>query len=129
VTRLAAALGIVTVFAGIALATMPMPVLEFGRSILSPSVMYGAALFRVLFGVVLLVAAPMSRSPALLRTFGVVLIIAGVAAAILNVGQAQVIFDWLLAQGPLFTRVWASMVAMIGAAVVYAAISPHEVAT
>jgi membrane protein HdeD len=129
VTRLAVALGIFTVVAGIALVTMPLPVLEFGRSILSPSVMYGAALFRILFGFVLLAAAPMSRFPTLLRTFGAVLIIAGIAAALLDVGQAQSIIDWMLGQGALFTRLWASVVAVIGAAVVYATISPHRAAT
>jgi hypothetical protein len=125
---LAIALGSLLALAGVLLVATPSAVLEFGRSILSPSVLYIAAVVRIIFGAVLLWVAPVSRAPKTLRVLGAVLIIAGAVTPFVGVERSRVVFDWMQAQGPLFTRTWASVAAVLGILIVYAIIAPRKFA-
>jgi hypothetical protein len=126
---LAAALGLLLAVAGVLLVAAPTDLLEFGRSILSPSVLYVAAAIRIIFGGVLLWVAPVSRAPTALRVLGAVLVVAGVATPFVGVELSRVVFDWMLAQGSLFTRAWASAAIVLGVLIVYAVIAPRKFAT
>jgi hypothetical protein len=121
-------LGVVLAVVGVLLVVAPSEVLEFGRSMLSPSVLYIAAVVRIIFGGVLLWVASVSRAPTVLRVLGGVLVIAGVATPFVGVELARVVFDWMLAQGSLFTRAWASAVIALGLLIVYAVITPRNFA-
>jgi hypothetical protein len=126
VKLLAVVFGLLLGAAGVLLVIAPADVLEFGRSILSPVVLYIAAAVRILFGVVLLWVAPASRAATVLRVLGVFLVIAGVATPFVGVELARLVFDWMLAQGPLFTRAWASAAVVIGVIIIYAVIAPRK---
>lgn len=56
------------------------------RFIQTPPVMYVAAALRVVFGVVLVCAAPGSRAPRFLRGFGFIIVIGGLLTPFVGVG-------------------------------------------
>jgi len=124
----AVALGVLLALAGVLLVAAPSAVLEYGRSILSPSVLDIAAAVRIIFGSVLLWVAPASRAPTVLRILGVVLVVAGVVTPFVGVELSRVVFDWMLAQGPFFTRAWASAAIVLGVLIVYVVIAPRKFA-
>jgi hypothetical protein len=128
VKLLAMSLGVLLTVVGVLLVAAPSDVLEFGRSILSPSVLYIAAAIRIIFGGVLLWVAPVSRAPTVLRVLGAVFVVAGVATPFVGVKLSRVVFDWMLAQGPLFTRAWASAAIVLGVLIVYAVNTPRKFA-
>ena len=118
--QLVSILGFAVAIAGACLAAAPMAGLGLGRSVVSPNVMYVAGALRVAFGALLVYVASKSRTPVLMRAIGGIFIVAGLGALFLTVDQARTIFDWLIAQGPWFTRAWASAVAALGICVVFA---------
>jgi hypothetical protein len=128
VKLLAVALGVLLAVVGMLLVAAPFAALEFGRSILSPAVLYIAAAVRIIFGGVLLWVAPASRAPTVLRVLGVMLVVAGVATPFVGVELSRVVFDWMLAQGSLFTRAWASAAIALGVLIVYVVSTPRKFA-
>src|SRR5258706_5661114 len=108
------------------LVAAPVVVLEFGRSLLSPNILYAAAAVRVLFGAVLLWVAPASHAPKSLRALGALLVIAGVLTPLVGVERSGALLDWLVAQGPWFTRAWAGAAVVLCAFFAYAVILPRQ---
>ena len=123
---LAIILGLLLAGMGAILVAAPTAILEFGRSLLAPSVMYIAGAVRIAFGAALLWVAPGSRAPKTLRVLGAVLVIAGIITPFVGVERSQMIFDWMLAQGPWFTRAWACAAIVFGVLIVYALIAPRK---
>jgi uncharacterized membrane protein len=125
---IAATLGLLVAVMGLILVVAPSTVLEFGRSILDPMVIYAAAAVRVIFGAILVIVAPTSRAPKTLRVLGAILVIAGILTPVVGVDRSRDVFDWMLAQGSLFTRAWAAAAAGFGFFIAYANItSPKSV--
>jgi hypothetical protein len=93
-----------------------------------PPVIYVAAVFRVLFGIVFLLAAPGSRAPKSLRVLGALILVVGLFTPFVGIQFAQ----WVLAAwsegGPSLVRTWAGAVLLVGAFVVYANIPSHSAA-
>ena len=117
-------LGLLIAVIGLMLVAAPVVVLEFGRSLLSPNILYAAAAVRVLFGAVLLWVAPASHAPKSLRALGALLVIAGVLTPVVDVERSGALLDWLVAQG--FTRAWAGAAVVLGVFIAYAVISPRK---
>jgi len=90
------------------------------RSILTPLGLYLVAALRVAFGVVLVLVAPSSRAPRVLRPLGLVMLVAGLTTPFFGVDRACAMLDWWSARGPAFMRVWAGLAVALGAFVVYA---------
>lgn len=84
-----------------------------------PPVIYVAAVFRVLFGIVLVLAAPASRAPKSLRGLGAWLFLVGLLTPFVGLQFAR----WVLALwsdgGPTLVRAWAGAVLLVGAFIVY----------
>jgi len=114
---------------GLLLVAAPSAVLEFGRSILAPAVIYAAAAVRIIFGVTLVMVAPISRAPKTLRVLGAMLVIAGIITPMVGVERSRDVFVWMLAQGTLFTRAWAAMAVGLGVFIAYAIITSRRSAT
>jgi len=83
-------------------------------------VIYVAAVFRVLFGIVLVLAAPASRAPKSLRALGAWLFLVGLLTPFVGLQFAH----WVLALwsegGSTVVRLWAGVVLLVGAFIVYA---------
>lgn len=117
-----AALGIGVLVAAQGVLGLLLPEVFFGliREIQEPPVIYLAAVVRVMFGVVLVLAAARSRAPMLLRALGILIVIGGLLTPIIGVQIAQVILgSW--SESPTVIRAWAGFALVLGTLIVYAA--------
>jgi len=69
--------------------------------------LYVVAAVRVVLGVLLLIAARSTRTPKTVRVIGVVLLVAGIATALIPAERVQLMKDWWIARGPDTLRVVA----------------------
>ena len=84
-------------------------------SILTPFGLYLVAALRIVFGVVLVLAAPSSRAPKVLRLLGFIMLVAGLTTPFFGVDRARAMLDWWAARGPAFMRLWAGFAVAFGA--------------
>ena len=110
---LVAALGAIGVVA-------PGELRGIARHFQTPSGLYAAAAFRVVLGGALVVAAPTSRLPRAIRTVGIVILVAGLITPFLGLDRFRGILEWLSAQGPTATRIWAGVALAFGCLLIYA---------
>jgi hypothetical protein len=88
--------------------------------VLTPRGLYAIAVLRVGIGLVLMLAAPISRSPKTLRVLGAVAIVAGITTPLFGVGRARAIVDWETTQGTALLRVVAALVVALGGFIAFA---------
>ena len=117
---LALLIGLFLVAIGMCGVAAPHGLLTAVRFVLTPRGLYLVAAVRVVFGVILLLAAPSSRTPRVLRLLGFIMLVAGLTTPFFGVDRARVMLDWWSARGPAFMRVWAGLAVAFGAFVVYA---------
>lgn len=117
---LAMVLGLAIAVVGLLGVAAPSVLLEFGRSLQTTNGLYVVAAIRVVFGAVLLWAAPRSRMPRILRLLGALIIIAGVSTPFLGIERFRAMFDWWSSQGAFFTRAWAVVAIAFGLFIAYA---------
>jgi len=98
----------------------PHGLLTAVRFVLTPLGLYLVAALRVVFGVDLVLAAPSSRVPKVLRLLGFIMLVAGLTTPFFGVDRARAMLDWWAARGPAFMRLWAGFAVAFGALVVYA---------
>ncbi len=98
----------------------PSALLGIVRRFQTPTGVYAAAAIRVVFGVVLLFAAPTSRVPEAVRILAVILIAAGVITPFFGLERFRRLLDWWTALGPGLVRAWAAFAFFFGLVVAYA---------
>jgi len=125
---LALILGIAVATIGAVGVAAPSIVLDFGESLLTPTLLYAVAAARVVFGAALLWVAPASRTPMIIGAIGVLLILAGVLGPFIGIEHSRAMLDWLFTHGPWFTRAWASIAVLLGLFIVYAVSGPRRFA-
>ena len=86
----------------------------------TPPVIYVAAFIRLLFGVVLIVAAPASRLPRSLTVLGVLIALTGVLTPFFGTLYAQMVLRAWAEGGAAVVRIWASLALAVGVFIVYA---------
>lgn len=69
---------------------------------------------RLVIGVVLIMAAPGSRFPKMLRIVGAVLMLAGVSTPLFGIDRTRIVLEWEAAQGPVFMRIVGVLILAIG---------------
>ncbi|HUR19757.1 MAG TPA: hypothetical protein VMZ90_03040 [Vicinamibacterales bacterium] len=89
------------------------------RTMQTPPFLHVAAFIRVLFGVILVLAASGSRAPLVLRCLGSLIVIGGLVTPIFGARIAEVILEWW-AQGTGVVRWWAALSLVLGAFIIYA---------
>lgn len=87
---------------------------------------YVAAALRIGIGVVLVMVAPISRAPRILRVFGIIAVLAGVTTLFLGADRGQAIVEWWSGQGSAFIRLWAMLPLVLGGFLAYAILRPVE---
>lgn len=122
-SRLAAFFGLVIACIGLVGVAVPTALLEISSFALTPAGFYSAAAFRIVVGVVLIVAAAPSRMPGTVRVLGVLIVIAGLATPFVGVDRLRAVVDWWSALGPIYMRAWAALAVALGLFIVYA-VSP-----
>ena len=119
--RLAIFFGCVIAGIGLVGVAAPSVLLEVSSFVLTESGLYAAAAFRIVMGVVLIVAAAPSRMPRTVRVLGVLILIGGIATPFLGVDRVRALVDWGSALGPMYMRAWAGLAVALGLFVIYAA--------
>ena len=76
--------------------------------------LYVIAVARILLGVLLLLAARATRTPKTVRVIGLLILVAGIATALMGVERAKLLGDWLLNRGPDFLRMAACIPLVAG---------------
>ena len=84
----------VIVVVGLVGAFRPDTLVAAGRSMVSPAGVYAATALRIGIGLVLMLAARKSQAPWLLRAFGVVALVAGLATLLSGAEGARARLDW-----------------------------------
>jgi len=82
--------------------------------------LYIAAVFRVVFGVVLIWIAGTSRMPRTLRILGAFIVLAGIITPFVGVERVHAIVEWWSAQDVVFMRTWATVAVIFGIFIIYA---------
>ena len=85
----------------------PGRLVAFGRGIQTPAGLYAAGAFRVLLGLALFFAAPDSRAPDVIRVFGVIIVIGGVATPLIGLERSRKLLEWWAKKGSWFLRFWS----------------------
>jgi hypothetical protein len=115
----AVVIGLLVVAQGIVGLVAPEFFLRLIQLIQTPPIIYFAALVRVTFGIVLVLAAPLSRAPIALRILGGLVAMGGLITPFLGVRLAEVILGWW-SQGSGVVRAWAAGALVLGLFIVYA---------
>ncbi len=105
---------------GAAAVVAPALPLAIAESLLNPVGLYIVAGGRVLIGIIILLAAGISRAPVTLRILGTFIIIAGLATPNFGVERSRALFEWWVGQGEGFMRATAGIVMLIGVSLIYA---------
>ena len=81
---------------------------------------YVLAVLRVVTGVLLIEAARKSRMPRTLRLIGIAAVLAGLVTPLLGSDPARAVLQGWIGAGPAVTRLWAALMLVTGAVIVYA---------
>lgn len=104
----------------------PDTFLSVAPYILTVKGLYVIAGLRVIFGVVLLIAAAASRLPKTMRVFGSIALVAGLATPWFGVDRARAIFSWSSAHGTGLIRAWGVIALAVGGLIAYAFTTRHR---
>ena len=118
-------IGFLIIAQGIAGLVAPESFLRLIQWVQTPPNIYFAAVVRVAFGIVLIFAAPRSRTPLALRILGGLIALGGLLTPFLGIRLADVILGWW-SQGPGIVRAWAAGALAIGFFIVYATARPAQ---
>lgn len=98
----------------------PESLAALGRHALTPVGLGVVAAIRIGIGVILLLAASISRAPRAVRVIGIIAIIAGVVTPFVGVEASRRLMDWWLAQGFVCVRLLAGIAVVLGGFLMYA---------
>jgi hypothetical protein len=116
-------IGVFVLVVGLIGVTAPSALLKVADYATTPIGLYAAAAVRIGIGSVLLLVAPTTRAPKLMRVFGAIAIGAGVVTALVGVDRARAILAWETAQGPTLIRLSAVLALLFGGYLVFAVTS------
>jgi hypothetical protein len=98
----------------------PAALMRFVATWQSPPRLYVAALMRLLFGIVLIVAAPSCRASGIVRAIGILAVIAVIVFFLLGTERSRSIIRWWSNRSTWFTRLWAAIAMGFGVFLIYA---------
>jgi hypothetical protein len=119
-TAIALAFSLLVAAVGVLGLVSPSRIRIIQRYFERPAGLYVAAAVRLAMGAAVLLAAPASRAPAVLRIVGVVIIVAGVITAFLGRDRFRGLVAWWSARGSAFVRAWAAVALAFGLLLAYA---------
>jgi hypothetical protein len=117
---LARSVAFLAVSVGILGLIAPDRLLALGTAMTTPTGLYAAAALRLFVGLALLIAASASRMPRTLRVIGVLAMIGGILTPLFGVDRSTAVVNWWTSQGPVLVRVPATVLALVGAFLMYA---------
>jgi hypothetical protein len=121
--NLAFVMGLLILAVGVVGITVPAALVWIAQHVMTSEAFYVIGAIRIVFGLVLISAASASRAPRTLRILGIVIVIAGITAALMGLvamDRARAIIDWWLQQGSGAFRLAAVFALALGGFVAYA---------
>ncbi len=112
-------IGILVVALGIFGLVLPDYFVRLVHLFQAPPIIYVAAIVRITFGIVLVLAAPASRATIALRILGIVIVVGGALTPFIGVRLADLILGWW-SWGPGIVRAWAAAALLLGVFIIYA---------
>jgi len=88
--------------------------MELAKFTLTPGGIYAAAIARIVLGVLLFAAAKATRTPKTIRVIAVIILVAGVATALISIERGQMLRDWWLGLGADTFRIAACVPVAVG---------------
>lgn len=120
-TLIIPAIGFLICIASLFAAVSPRTLLELmGMLKVSTSLRMMAVAGRIIIGVLVVLAAPLTDYPGAIEFIGVLLVLSGVILLFLNNSMLQAMVDWALKLEPLAIRIGAFCGLLLGCFVVYA---------
>jgi hypothetical protein len=116
-------IGVFVLIVGLIGVTVPSALLKAADYATTSIGLYAAAAFRIGMGIVLILVAPTTRAPKLIRALGAFAVAAGVITAFVGVDRARAILAWETAQGPILIRLSAVLALVFGGLIVFAVTS------
>lgn len=116
----ALAIGFFMILQGLFGLSMPHPFVGLLGAFQVPPVLYIAAAVRLSVGIILVLAAPVSRAPIGLRVVGWLVFAGGVLTPIIGHAFADAMLGWWKAGGHGVVRAFAGMALLLGSFIVYA---------
>jgi hypothetical protein len=98
----------------------PSSLVWLAHRALAPAALYAVAGIRVAFGIILISAAPASRTPRTLRALAAIPLLAAAATPIVGVERAPAIIEWWTQQGLGVVRLTGVPLLAFGGFVAYA---------
>ena len=112
-------IGALVVLAGAMCIVTPGVPLSLGHWVVTPVGLNVVAALRIVLGLLLVLAAPSSRAPMVLRVVGALVMLAGLATPWFGVERSRAVLDWASAE-PVIMRLIGCLVVLIGGFLVYA---------
>ena len=82
--------------------------------------LWAGAAIRLIFGLALWFAAPLSRIPTTLQVVGVIFVVGGMALPFIGLARFKSMVAWWLKKPPSFTRIWSVATLALGVFFVWA---------
>jgi hypothetical protein len=120
VAAVAFAIGVLIAAEGAIGLAVPEAFVRIVRAFREPPVLYVASVIRIMIGIVLVMAAPRSRAPRVLRVLGVVVTVGGVLTPFIGGRLADVFLNWWTTGGTGEVRIFATLALVVGVVIVYA---------
>jgi hypothetical protein len=120
VRSLALIVAVFIMLVGVAGVLAPESLLTLAGYAVTPVGLYVVAAVRVGIGLVLILAAAISRAPRTLRALGAVALVAGLTTPFFGAERARAILDWQLSQGTVLLRIGAGLALAIGGFIAFA---------
>lgn len=108
---------------GAAALVVPSGLVWLAQQFVTSSAFYVIAAIRVAFGLILITAAPASRTPTALRLLGYLILILGITTALaasIAIEPSRSAIEWWLRQGPGVVRLTTVPILVLGGFVAYA---------
>jgi len=113
-------IGLFIMIVGVVGVAAPSALLKAADYVTTPIGLYAAAALRIGIGIVLILVAPTTRAPRLIRALGVFVVAAGVITAFVGVDRARAIVALETAQGTILIRLGAALAVAFGGFIVFA---------
>ena len=98
----------------------PTKLFHIVRRFQSSAGLYGAAVFRVVFGLTLFFAADRSRALEVIHVVGIIVLVSGLITPLFGVDRFRRILNWWSTRPPAFQRAWAGFALAFGLLCAYA---------
>jgi len=113
-------MGAFIVLIGVVGFVVPSEMKKTGSALIEKDRFFLVPIFRIVVGVLFLLAAESTKAPIFVTVVGVAMIVAGLAIPLLGKARLKALVAWFLLRGDSYIRVQALIAVALGAALIWA---------